>query len=278
MGSRMERGLGHADHRDAELSVRVSAQAGPAAGVKVGVAVDYQEAQPVQTVQDRTHRREFTQIELARPVRHYLCHDFSAFSHYLAEAGIGGHDGCGPRTPRTQIVHIHGHERALTRFHVLSLPDLRHRPRQARLFRSTAMSASQSPPSATAIFFPQTNGKFNPVRKPIPDIGKDLNDPARMCRKRPISGSWAAVGWRQKAAGGVMVWLGGPRRQGGRTKGIVLHDPPPGYRPPRPRIPLKDQQRKARQDWVLMRVATVVVVLAAAAIAVIFILIIAGYR
>lgn len=75
-----------------------------------------------------------------------------------------------------------------------------------------------------------------------------------------------------------MVWLGGPRRQGGRTKGIVLHDPPPGYRPPRPRIPLKEQQRKARQDWVLMRVATVVVVLAAAAIAVIFILIIAGYR
>jgi hypothetical protein len=41
---------------------------------------------------------------------------------------------------------------------------------------------------------------------------------------------------------------------------------------------LKDQQRKARQDYVLMRVATVIVVLAAAAIAVIFILIIAGYR
>jgi hypothetical protein len=41
---------------------------------------------------------------------------------------------------------------------------------------------------------------------------------------------------------------------------------------------LKDQQRKARQDYVLMRAATVNVVLAAAAIAVIFILIIAGFR
>jgi hypothetical protein len=41
---------------------------------------------------------------------------------------------------------------------------------------------------------------------------------------------------------------------------------------------LKDRQRQARQDWVLMRVATVVVVLAAAAIAVIFVLMIAGYH
>lgn len=75
-----------------------------------------------------------------------------------------------------------------------------------------------------------------------------------------------------------MVWLGGPRRRTGRTKAIVLHDPPPGYRPPRLGIPFKDQQRKARQDWVLMRVATVVLVVAAAAFAVIMVLIIAGYH
>ena len=75
-----------------------------------------------------------------------------------------------------------------------------------------------------------------------------------------------------------MVWLGGPRRTGGRTRGIVLHDPPPGYRPPRLRIPVKDRERKARQDWVLMRVATVVLVLAAGAFAVIMVLMIAGYR
>jgi hypothetical protein len=71
-----------------------------------------------------------------------------------------------------------------------------------------------------------------------------------------------------------MVWLGGPRR-GGRTKPIVLHDPPPGYRPPR--MPLKDQQRMAREDWVLMRFTTVVLVLAAAAFMVIIFVIIATH-
>ena len=58
MGSRAEGSLGHADHRDAELSVRMRTQAGPAAGVKVSVAIDHQEAQSAQTVQDRTDRRE----------------------------------------------------------------------------------------------------------------------------------------------------------------------------------------------------------------------------
>ena len=74
-----------------------------------------------------------------------------------------------------------------------------------------------------------------------------------------------------------MVWLGGPRGKGGRTRGIVLHDPPPGYRPPRLRIPLKDRQRKVREDWVLMRVTTVVLALAAAAFLVIMLVIIATY-
>jgi hypothetical protein len=75
-----------------------------------------------------------------------------------------------------------------------------------------------------------------------------------------------------------MVWLGGPRRRRGRgPRGIYLHDPPPGYRPPRPEIPLKDRQRMARQDWVLMRVATVVLILVAGAFMVIMFLIIATH-
>jgi len=77
-----------------------------------------------------------------------------------------------------------------------------------------------------------------------------------------------------------MVWIGGPRRndrlERGR-RGIYLHDPPPGYYPPRPEIPLKDRQRQARQDWVLMRVATVVLIIAAVAFMVIMILIIATH-
>jgi succinate dehydrogenase hydrophobic anchor subunit len=41
---------------------------------------------------------------------------------------------------------------------------------------------------------------------------------------------------------------------------------------------LKDRQRQARQDWVLMRVATVVLALAAVAFIVIMFLIIATHR
>jgi hypothetical protein len=45
----------------------------------------------------------------------------------------------------------------------------------------------------------------------------------------------------------------------------VLHDPPPDYLPPRARIPWKIRQREAREDWLLMRVTTVILVFAAAA-------------
>jgi hypothetical protein len=74
-----------------------------------------------------------------------------------------------------------------------------------------------------------------------------------------------------------MVYLGGPIDPRRRRRGIYLHDPPPGYRPPRPRIALKDRQREAREDWILVRVLTVVLVLAAAAVLVIISLIIATH-
>ena len=76
-----------------------------------------------------------------------------------------------------------------------------------------------------------------------------------------------------------MVWLGGPRKwwDSTRTRGIYLHDPPPGYHPPRPGIPLKSRQRQARQEWVLMRAATIVLALAAAAFMVIIFLLIATH-
>ena len=73
-----------------------------------------------------------------------------------------------------------------------------------------------------------------------------------------------------------MVWLSG--RRGGGARPIVLHDPPPGYRPPPgPTIPLRDRQRQAREYLVLMRVATVVLVLTAAAFMVIIFVIIATH-
>ena len=51
--------------------MRTRTQAGPAAGVQIGVAVDHQQAQPAQILQDRTQRRELAQVELARPVGRY---------------------------------------------------------------------------------------------------------------------------------------------------------------------------------------------------------------
>ena len=74
-----------------------------------------------------------------------------------------------------------------------------------------------------------------------------------------------------------MVYLGGPIDPRRRRRGIYLHDPPPGYHPPRPRIPLKDRQRQAREDWILLRVLTVVLVLAVAAVLVSISLIIATH-
>ncbi len=76
-----------------------------------------------------------------------------------------------------------------------------------------------------------------------------------------------------------MVWIGGPRgRGGGRTKPLMLHDPPPGYRPPRRRMPLKERQRKARQDWILEHVLAVILILSAGAFMVIIFLMIATHH
>jgi hypothetical protein len=75
-----------------------------------------------------------------------------------------------------------------------------------------------------------------------------------------------------------MVWLGGPRRRGIRGRGIYLQDPPPGYRPPRgPRLSPKEQQRQARDEWLLMRVTSIVLILAATAFMVIIFVIIATH-
>ena len=73
-----------------------------------------------------------------------------------------------------------------------------------------------------------------------------------------------------------MVWLGGPRGRAGRTKPLILHDPPPGYRPPR--VPRRSWLINDRQERVLLRVTAVVLVLAVAAVAVIIALMIAGYH
>ena len=76
-----------------------------------------------------------------------------------------------------------------------------------------------------------------------------------------------------------MVYLGGPRRRGraGRASGIYLHDPPPGYHPPRPHVPLQERRREARQEFILMRVVTVVLALTVGAFLVMMLMIIATH-
>ena len=52
-----------------------------------------------------------------------------------------------------------------------------------------------------------------------------------------------------------MAYLGGPGRGVRRPR---LHDAPPGYRPPQ--LPPGEQRRQLRQDYILLRVATVLAV------------------
>jgi hypothetical protein len=72
-----------------------------------------------------------------------------------------------------------------------------------------------------------------------------------------------------------MVYLGGPR--GRRGRGLYLHDPPPGYRPPRRRLPVKERQRWMRQDWILLRAATAILVGVVVAFIVIISMLIAAH-
>jgi hypothetical protein len=79
-----------------------------------------------------------------------------------------------------------------------------------------------------------------------------------------------------------MVWIGGPQRDPGDhlgrgRRGLYLHDPPPGYHPPQPKMTLKDRQRVARQDWILEHVLAVILILSAAAVIVMICLIIATH-
>jgi hypothetical protein len=88
--------------------------------------------------------------------------------------------------------------------------------------------------------------------------------------------------WPEQWPEALMVWIGGPRRDpsdrlGRGRRGLYLHDPPPGYHPPQPRMTLKDRQRIARQDWILEHVLAVILILSATAVIVIICLIIATH-
>jgi hypothetical protein len=69
-----------------------------------------------------------------------------------------------------------------------------------------------------------------------------------------------------------MAYLGGPGRGVRRPR---LHDAPPGYRPPR--LPRGEQRRQLRQDYILLRVATVIAVGLVIALVVVGLIVIATH-
>lgn len=69
-----------------------------------------------------------------------------------------------------------------------------------------------------------------------------------------------------------MAYLGGPGRGVRRPR---LHDAPPGYRPPQ--LPPEEQRRQLRQDYILLRVGTVLAAGLAAALVVICLIVIATH-
>ena len=69
VAGRAEPGLGHADDRDAERRVCMRAQARAAAGIKIDLAVDDQQAKVAHRREHSAKRRQFPQDQFARPVR-----------------------------------------------------------------------------------------------------------------------------------------------------------------------------------------------------------------
>ena len=110
----------------AELGLRMRAQASPAAGIQIGVTVHHEQLQLAKTFQDRTQRREFTQVEFTRPVGRHPGYHRGAFGQYARERSVCGQDGCRPGTAGPQIVHVRGREsaavRTLARFHLSRMP------------------------------------------------------------------------------------------------------------------------------------------------------------
>jgi hypothetical protein len=93
VGGGAEGGLGHADHRDAELGAGAGAQPGPSVRVQVSVAVDDEQGHLVQAIQGGTQRRELAPPELAWLVGLDVGYQSDALGGQAREGGIGGYDG-----------------------------------------------------------------------------------------------------------------------------------------------------------------------------------------
>jgi hypothetical protein len=105
----LERGLGHADDGNAELSVHVCTKTRSAIWVQVDVAIDDDQAGLsllAQRAEYSPDGRQFAQVELARPIGRNPGEDQRALLQHGGERGIGrGHDSCSG--VRVHVVDIH---------------------------------------------------------------------------------------------------------------------------------------------------------------------------
>src|SRR5439155_25389469 len=104
VGGAAERGLGHADDRYRELLVRVRAEAGPPARVKVDVAVDDQQVDRAGLGQHDAQGGQLAGEELARPVRRDVSQGRDVLGDDVLVPDVAGQDARGPRTTRFGVV------------------------------------------------------------------------------------------------------------------------------------------------------------------------------
>jgi hypothetical protein len=114
-----ERRFGHADDRDAVFGVNMRAQPGPAAGIKVDVAVHHDQRELVEGGDDRPQRRQLTPVELTGPIRRDRRDDDGPGLGNQGESPIASGHHRRPGAAVVQIVHINGDEqRSSTRWRV----------------------------------------------------------------------------------------------------------------------------------------------------------------
>ena len=95
--------------------------------VEVAVlAIDDQQAQPAQAVQDRVQRWELAQVELSWLIGRYAGDYGGAFGQDVREGTIGGQDGCRPGAAGPRVMHVDSDAHAELRkpggFHISMMP------------------------------------------------------------------------------------------------------------------------------------------------------------
>jgi hypothetical protein len=133
---------------------------------------------------------------------------------------------------------------------------------------------SGSPKSGSCLCYSPESSSFpqkSPGSRPPPPGRDAVSEPGRTIPGILHSSTLTAEGGGRH--NGLSRWPA--KTQGNSGQGTLSARSSPGYRPPRLRIPLRERQREARQEWILMRVTSIILILTALAVLVIISLMIA---